>query len=68
MQDEDQVHNILILVEETVFLKGHTMVMKLIIMDMPNFDTILGMNFLKRYKAKIYYKKKKVRFSPDDDK
>lgn len=43
------------------------MVVDLIIMDMPDFDVILGMEFLSRYRAKVNYKKKKVRFSIDDD-
>lgn len=53
MLDRDQVHNSLILVREIIFLRGHAIVMGLIIMDMSNFDVILCMDFLSRYGAKI---------------
>lgn len=36
------------------------MVLNLIIMDMPDFDMILGMDFLSIYKVEIDSKKKKV--------
>lgn len=43
------------------------MVMDLIIIDMPHFDMIPGMDFLSKYEAEINYKKKKVKFSINDD-
>lgn len=66
MPNWHQVHNSLILVGEIVFLKGHVMVIDLIVVDMPNFDTILDIDFLSKYGAK--YRKKKVRFSMNDAK
>lgn len=40
----------------------------LIVFDMPDFNVILGMDFLSLYGAKIDYRKKKVRFHLDDGK
>lgn len=67
MPDWDQVYNSLILVEEIIFLRDHAIVMDLIIMDMQNFDMILGIDFLSRYRAKMDYRKKKVKFSRGED-
>lgn len=47
------------LIGETIILRSREVVVDLIIMDMLDFDITLGMNFLSRYGAKIYYKKKK---------
>lgn len=55
MPNEDQVHNILMLVGETVFLGGHVIIMNLIIINMLDFYVILGMNFLSRNRAEIDY-------------
>lgn len=51
-----------------MFLRGHAIVVDLIIMDILNFKVILGIDFLSRYKAEIDCRKKKVRFSIDDSK
>lgn len=42
------------------------MVVDLIVMDMPDFDIILGMDFLGKYGAKIDFKKKKIWFNLDN--
>lgn len=55
MPNEDQVHNILMLVGETVFLGGHVIIMNLIIINMLDFYVILGMNFLSRNRVEIDY-------------
>lgn len=41
------------------------MPMYLIIIDMSDFDIVLGIDFLNKYKVKIEYKKKKFRFTSD---
>lgn len=41
------------------------MVVDQIVIEMLDFDIILGMDFLSRYKAKINYQKKQVQFSLD---
>lgn len=43
------------------------MVVDLIIIDMLDFNVILGMNFLRKYGIEINCKKKKVRFSIDNN-
>lgn len=43
-----------------VFLGGQELVVDLIMIDMPDFDVILDMDFLSQYRAKIDCKKKKV--------
>lgn len=43
------------------------MVMNLIVINMPNFDVILDMDFLSLYRAEIDYKKRKVKFNLDND-
>lgn len=55
MPNEDQVHNILMLVGETIFLGGHVIIMNLIIINMLDFYVILGMNFLSRNRVEIDY-------------
>lgn len=60
MSDGDQVHSSLILVKEIVFFRGCAMVKDLIIMDMPDFDMILSIDFLRKYEAEIDCKKKKI--------
>lgn len=54
------------LAKEIMFLRGHAIVMDLIIIDMPDFNMILGMDFLSKYEAKINCRKKIVIFSMDD--
>lgn len=46
MPNTDQVYSSSILIREIVFLRGHEMVMDLMIMDMPDFDVTLDMDFL----------------------
>lgn len=41
------------------------MVTNLIMMDMPNFDVILDIEFLSRYWIEIDYRMKKVKFNLD---
>lgn len=65
MSNRDKVYSSLILVG-TIFLKGQKLVIDLIIIDMPHFDLILGMDFLNKYRPKIDYRKKNVQFSLND--
>lgn len=48
------------LIRETISLRDREMVINLIVMDMPNFDVIFGMNFLSKHRVEIDYRKKKV--------
>lgn len=48
------------LIRNMVSLRGQEMVVNLIVIDMPNFDVILDMDFLGRYGAKTGCRKKKV--------
>lgn len=68
MPDKDQVHSSSILIREIVFLKGHKMVMDLIIMDKLDFDVILSIDFLSKHEAEMNCRKKKVRFNMDNGK
>lgn len=47
------------LIREIVFLGGKELVIDMIMMDMLDFDMILGMDFLSRYEVEIDCKKKK---------
>lgn len=60
MSDRDQVHNNLILIKEIVFLRGCVIVVDLIIMDISNFDMILDIDILSRYKVEINAKRRKL--------
>lgn len=53
------------LIGEIVYLEYQQMVVDQIVIEMLDFDIILGMDFLSRYKAKINYQKKQVQFSLD---
>ena len=48
---------------ETIVINGRELTIDLIVFDMPDFDVILGMDFLSKYGAKIDCSKKKVRFN-----
>lgn len=48
------------LVGNSVFLRGHEMVIDLIVFDMSYFDIILRMDFLSCYRVEIDCRKKKV--------
>lgn len=50
----------------TITLKGKQIVVDLIVFDMPDFNMVLGMDFLIRIGVKIDYRKKKVQFHLDD--
>lgn len=60
MSDRDRVHSNRMLIRETISLRDREMVINLIVMDMPNFDVIFGMNFLSKHRVEIDYRKKKV--------
>lgn len=45
---------------KTMFLRGREMMVDLTMVDMLDFDIILGMDFLSHYRVKINCKKKKV--------
>lgn len=47
-------------------MKGKHMLVALIVFNMPNFNMILGIDFLGRYEVKINYQRKKVQFSLKD--
>lgn len=47
------------LIREMVYLKDQEIVMDLVIIDMLNFDVILGMDFLARYRVKLIVKRKR---------
>lgn len=51
-----------------IFLRGHKMVIDLIVFNMPDFDIILGMDFLTYYRAEIDCRKKNVRCQLEDGK
>lgn len=53
------------LIGKMISLKGRKLVVNLVVMDMPNFDIILNMDFLSRNGVKIDYGKYKVWFSLD---
>lgn len=67
MFDEDKVHRSHMLIGETISLRGLKLVINLIIMDMQDFDMILIMDFLSKYRVKIDYRKKKVKFNLKSD-
>lgn len=60
MPHRNKIYNSHMLIREIGFLRGQKMVVNLIVKNMPNFDMILNMEFLSRYRIKINYKKKKV--------
>lgn len=45
---------------------GRKVIIYFIIFDIPDFDIILGMDFLKRYEVEIDYRRKKVKFTFED--
>lgn len=54
------------LIEEIVSLRCQKLVIDLIVMDIPDFDMILDIDFLSNYETEIDYKKSKVQFSLDN--
>ena len=50
-----------------IFIGGRTLYVDLIVLDMANFDIILGMDWLCKYSATIDCKKKRVMFRPPDE-
>lgn len=65
--DSDKILSDTILLGQIVTLKGWELLVSLILFKMPNFDMILGMDFISKYKVEIDCKKKKVRFSLDSE-
>lgn len=65
MSNEDSVLSNQMLLSETVVLRGQELDVYLIVFDMSNFDMILDMDFLSKYKGKIDYIKKNVQFHLD---
>lgn len=53
--NRDKIYSSQMLIRETIT--------NLIVIDMLNFDMILGMDFLNIYKVKIDYRKNKVKFT-----
>lgn len=60
MPNKDKVYSSHMLIGEIISLGGQKMVVGLIVINMFNFDIILGMDILSRYGVEINYKKKKV--------
>ena len=54
------------LIGESVMIHGRELVVDLIVFDMPDFDVILGMDFLGRNGVEIDCRKKKARFNLDN--
>lgn len=54
------------LLRQIIEVKGRQLLVDLIVFNMPNFDMILEMDFLGRYKAEIDYWRKKFQFSLED--
>lgn len=59
MLDRDKIQSSQMLIGELVFLRDREMVRDLIVMDMLDFDMILNIDFLSRYKVELDYRKKK---------
>ena len=55
-----------VLSRETIVIDGRELKVDLIIFYMPDFDVILGMDFLGRYGAEINCRNKRVRFNLDN--
>lgn len=53
MPCDDKILSDNMLIDQTVVLKGQELIVDLIMFEMPSFDTILGMDFINRYRAKI---------------
>lgn len=54
------------LLGESVVIHGRELPVDLIVFDMPDFDVILGMDFLGRFGVEIDCRRKKARFNLDD--
>lgn len=53
MSDKDTILSNQMIVGESMFLIGHKIVINLIMFNMPNFDIIMGMDFLSCFGAEI---------------
>lgn len=66
MFDGDKILSDIMLLGQTIELRGQESTVELIVYDMLNFDMILDIDFLNRYEAEIDYKRKKVKFNLDN--
>lgn len=60
MLDRDSVIGNYIFLGETISMRGLESTVDLIMFEMTNFDVILDINFLKRYRVEIDYMKNKI--------
>ena len=65
LSDGGSVISEMMLLGQSIMIQGRQLLVDLIVFEMPDFDMILGMDFLGRYGAEIDCKKKKVRFNLD---
>lgn len=63
MFDSDKILSNNMLLGQAVVLKGQELTINLIVFKMSDFNMILGMDFLSKYRVEIYCKKKKVKFN-----
>lgn len=59
MSNGNKLYNNQMLIKEIVTLNGQELVIDLTIIDMLDFDIILDIDFLKKYRVETYCKKKK---------
>lgn len=59
MPNGDRMLSNPMLLGETMILRGQELVINLIVLDMLDFNMILGINFLTKYEAKINCRMKK---------
>lgn len=55
-----------IITRQMIKIISRKVIIYFIIFDIPDFDIILGMDFLKRYEVEIDYRRKKVKFTFED--
>lgn len=55
-----------IITRQMIKIIGRKVIIYFIIFNIPDFDIILGMDFLMRYEVKIDYRRKKVKFTFED--
>lgn len=64
--DKDTQISNKMLLGQIIVMKGKHMLVALIVFNMPNFNMILGIDFLGMYEVEINYQRKKVQFSLKD--
>lgn len=53
------------MLSETMTMRGHELIVDLLVFDIPNIDVIINIDFLGKYGIEIDYKKINVQFSLD---